>query len=207
MSAFEMEDVAGRGDLVERIALMEAMIAEGRRSTSRYGWMFVLWGVLYFAAMGWALFLPAGYLAWPVCMGIGVLVGVRYRFQQRRGGTGEGVKSRSVHSVWVGLGIGVTAFVVAGVLSHHAGDPVYLVGIMFLIGMAHAVSALILKWTAQGLAAAAWWVCGAAAFFFTSSMQLVSLFLGAVFCGQILFGLYAMMLDRRRTAAPVGQHA
>ena len=49
----EREDGTTREELVQRVALMEEMIAEGRRITARYGWIFVLWGLTYFAAIGW----------------------------------------------------------------------------------------------------------------------------------------------------------
>jgi hypothetical protein len=44
MANFEAEDGTTRDDLVQRVALMEEMITEGRKSTVRYGWIFVLWG-------------------------------------------------------------------------------------------------------------------------------------------------------------------
>ena len=46
MAEFEQEDGMTRDDLVQRVALMEEMIAEGRRSTICFGWIFVLWGLI-----------------------------------------------------------------------------------------------------------------------------------------------------------------
>ena len=45
MANFEAEDGTTRDDLVQRVALMEEMIAEGRQTTVRFGWIFLLWGV------------------------------------------------------------------------------------------------------------------------------------------------------------------
>src|ERR1039458_8290279 len=76
MTNFDREDGTTRDDLVQRVALMEEMIAEGRQSTARFGWFFVMWGLVYFAATGWDLFLPFKYWAWPVCVAVAIAVGV-----------------------------------------------------------------------------------------------------------------------------------
>src|ERR1039458_8565260 len=55
-------------DLNDRLSLIETMIAEGRRTTERWGWTFVLWGVAYYVAMAWAAWGGYGNLAWPVTM-------------------------------------------------------------------------------------------------------------------------------------------
>ena len=41
-------------ELTERLELIESMIAEGRRSSESWGWVFVLWGVAYYVAIAWA---------------------------------------------------------------------------------------------------------------------------------------------------------
>ena len=58
MANFEAEDGTKRDDLVQRVALMEEMIAAGRRSTLRFGWIFVLWGLIDLAPVGWQLVVP-----------------------------------------------------------------------------------------------------------------------------------------------------
>ena len=68
MTHMERGDGVTREELVQRVALMEEMIAEGRQSTARYGWMFVLWGLTYFAAIAWTVYLPYTEWAWPVCI-------------------------------------------------------------------------------------------------------------------------------------------
>ena len=52
MANFEMDGGTTRDELVQRVALMEAMIAEGRRSTARYGWVFVIVGTGVFCGVG-----------------------------------------------------------------------------------------------------------------------------------------------------------
>ena len=53
MAEFEQEDGMTRDDLVQRVALMEAMIAEGRQYTGRNAWIFVLWGLVDLTAWAW----------------------------------------------------------------------------------------------------------------------------------------------------------
>ncbi len=207
MTDFEMDSVASRDELVQRVALMEAMIAEGRRTTTRYGWMFLMWGLLYFAAMGWMMFLPMAAWAWPVCIAMGIGIAVVVKSRQRRNGARGNIRSRSVEAVWTGMGIAVSTFVVAAVLSGHGGEPIYVAAILFMVGMAHGISALILRWGVQGLAAVVWWGCGVAECFATTAKEIEWLFLTASLFGMVLFGVYAMMLERRRSATSVQQHA
>ncbi|HXB62463.1 MAG TPA: hypothetical protein VNU94_06395 [Acidobacteriaceae bacterium] len=195
-----------KDELLQRIELMETMIAEGRRSTVRNGWIFVLWGSLYFAAVGWELFLPFRNWAWPVCMGAGVVITIVVRVRQRRtaGGT-VNMQSRSIMAVWRMMGTAVSLFAFTGILTHHAGGTMYMAAILFFIGLAHATSAMILRWRVQGAVAAIWWVGGMAIFFANRWQESLAIFLTASFFGMILFGLYAMMLERRREA--VQKHA
>ena len=45
---------AEKVELTERLELIESMIAEGRRSTTRWGWSIVLWGVAFYVAIAWS---------------------------------------------------------------------------------------------------------------------------------------------------------
>ncbi len=45
-------------ELTERIALIESMMQEGRKSTEEWGWNFLLWGIAYFVAVAWSSYLP-----------------------------------------------------------------------------------------------------------------------------------------------------
>jgi hypothetical protein len=199
---FEAENGTTREELVERVALMEAMIAEGRQTTGRAGWIFVMWGVLYFVATGWANFGSHQEWAWPVCMTTGVVVLVGRR---QRGGDARAMRSRTIESVWWMAGTATGLFSVFGGITHHSGHGIlslYLAAILFFIGMAHAISAAILRWAAQGLAAAVWWGGGIAVLFASSPRMMTDVFLAVTFFGQILFGLYAMLQERRRAVQP-----
>jgi len=197
MTNIEREDGTPREELVQRIALMEEMIAEGRRNTGQFGWIFVLWGLTYFAAIAWCVYLPFKDWAWPICIGISVLISV---IKGRRH-TGRNQRSRSIEAVWQVFGAGITLYVIGAIASSHGRQPAYFAAIMFFIGLAHGISARILRWVAQGLAAGIWWAGGVAMFFFTTQNETLAIFLTTSFFGMILFGLYAMVLERRRAAA------
>jgi hypothetical protein len=77
---------------------------------------------------------------------------------------------------------------------------------MFFLGLAHAISALILRWRVQGAVAAIWFAGGMAMFFAHYPASLI-IFLVASFFGMVLFGLYTMMLERQRAATLVQHHA
>jgi hypothetical protein len=208
MTNYEQEDGTTRDDLVQRVALMEAMIAEGRQSTARYGWVFVMWGLVYFAAVGWVVFLPFKVWAWPVCVAVAIATSVAVKARQKRAyGGGESARSRSIEAVWMAMGSAITLYVIAAIVSHHAGSSAYVAAILFFIGLAHATSAMILRWGVQGVVAAIWWAGGIATFFVTSARESYGIFLVASFFGMILFGVYAMWLERRRAAALEQHHA
>ena len=208
MTDFDSTNPPRREDLVQRIELMEAMIAEGRRATTRFGWIFVLWGLLYYAAIAWEVYLPAPAFAWPVCMVLGwvIIQAWRWRVRQTRV-SDQGPRSRSVGAVWGAMGCAISLYMVAAALSHHIGQqPAVNAAVLFFLGLAHATSALILRWRVQGVVAAVWWI-GGIAVFFVSNTASIYIFLTATFFGMILFGLYAMLLEHRRAATLVQHHA
>jgi hypothetical protein len=205
MTDYESENGTTRDELVQRVALMEEMIAEGRASTARWGWVFVMWGLIYFAAMAWVIFLPFKDWAWPVCVAFGIVVSVIKGRRTRN--TGKNQRSRSLEAVWQIFSAGITLYVIGANASGHGTQPAYYAAIFFFIGIAHGISARILRWGAQGLAAAVWWAGGIAMFFFTMRNEILAIFLIAAFFGMIVFGLYAMMLERRRAAEMVQAHA
>jgi hypothetical protein len=207
MTNSETDNGTSRDDLLQRVALMETMIAEGRRSTARYGWIFVMWGLIYFVAMGWVVFLPFKDWAWPVCVTIGVLVGIFRTRRKHVDGAGKNQRSRSIEAVWQAMCVAIILYVIAAGVSGHGNQSPYYAAVFFFVGLAHGISARILRWGVQGLVAFFWWGCGIALFFFNTRNEVLFIFLAAAFFGMILFGLYAMMLERRRAAALVQHHA
>lgn len=207
MTTPEMDNGTTRDDLLQRVALMETMIAEGRKSTAHFGWIFVMWGMIYFVAMGWVVLLPFKEWAWPVCVTVGVLVGIVRVRRKHADGTGENLRSRSIEAVWQAMCVAIILYVIAAGASGHGNQSAYYAAVLFFVGLAHGISARILRWGAQGLVAFLWWGCGIAMFFFRTRNEVLSIFLVAAFFGMILFGLYAMWLERRRAAALEQHHA
>jgi hypothetical protein len=207
MTNFDTDGGTTREDLVQRVALMEAMIAEGRQTTARFGWVFLMWGLVYFAAVGWSFLLPFANLAWPVCVTTAIVILGVAKARRRRAGERENLRLRSIESVWKGMGCAIGLYIISAVVSHHMNGPAFWAAILFFVGLAHGISAMILRWGMQGVAAAIWCGGGIATFFFTRQSEGIGIFLTATFFGQILFGLYVMMLDRRRAAAMVQHHA
>jgi hypothetical protein len=206
MTNFDTDGGVTRDDLVQRVALMETMIAEGRRSTERFGWIFVMWGLLYFLATGWMLYLPYRSVAWPVCIAVGIFAPIIAGTYRRAGVTGS-VRSSSVGAVWKGMGAVITLYVIAAVASHHANDAGFLAAILMFLGLAHGTSAMILRWGMQGAAAILWLMCGVAVFFCSKPSESIAIFLVATLFGNIVFGLYVMAQERRRAGSTVQRHA
>jgi len=205
MSEFEKEDGVGRADLLQRLELMECMIAEGRESTMRNGWIFVLWGLVDCVGMGWENFWPhsrfAGHWAWPICLSVGAVITVVGKMLQgRQPGKSKNAQCRSVEAVWAMMGVGMALYVGTEIATHLAWQYSYVAGMMMMLGTAHATSALILRWRAQGLVAAAWWAGGVGILAFKTSQATMNIFLAEMCVGMVLFGLYVMMLEQQRKA-------
>ena len=65
-----------------------------------------------------------------------------------------------------------------------------------LLGMANAASGILLKWKAQFACALVWWAAGSASLFGSATQSLIAFLAGIFFC-QIVFGIYAMILESR----------
>jgi hypothetical protein len=194
-----------REDLVQRVALMEAMIAEGRQATGRYGWNFVLWGLVDIVGLVWQSAKPHWWGAWPIAITVGVvlqIVGVRI-FYCRATTT---LKNRTLRSIWQVMGVTMCLYCFSGALAHRANGIAYLAAVFMMLGMAHSISAVILRWGVQG-GVGALWLGGGVACYFVPGRWLNWLFLIEMVVGMVVFGLYAMMLERRRARqAPVMRH-
>jgi hypothetical protein len=83
---------------------------------------------------------------------------------------------------------------------------VFLAIIGGMLGVANLASAIILKWKMQ-FACAAVWLGAAAAGCFGTENQAGIAFLTAIFFGQIVFGVYAMLRNARRRGQHQALHA
>lgn len=179
-------------ELKERLTLIETMIAEGRRTTESWGWTFVLWNLAYYVAIAWTRW-GQSTLAWPVTMtAAGVLTGI---LASRRTGTRPGTTiDRAMMAIWLGMGISTFVIMLSlgmtGRLDAHVS--VAIVGAM--LGAANATSSIILKWKMQFACAVVWWASAVTACFASESTTAI-VFLAAIFCCQIVVGIYAIICE------------
>jgi hypothetical protein len=198
-----MHEETSSRDLQDRLALIEAMIAEGRRRTESWGWTFLLWGVAYYIAIAWAA-LGQGFavlgggssLAWPVTMIAACVLTLVIGFRKGKGHPGTTV-GRAIVSIWIAVGISMLVVFPSLAISRRLNEHVFVALIAALLGTANGASGMILRWKAQIASAVVWWVTSAAACF-VSNTQLAAVFLTAIFFCQIVFGIYAMILESRR---------
>lgn len=199
-----MTEETARNELQERFKLIEAMIAEGRRTTGGWGWAFVFWGVAYLVASAWATF-ARSVTAWPVTMVVAFIFCAIVAWRKRRNQPATTL-GRSVSAVWTASGI--TFFVVLFGLA--AADRyethVFIAIISGILGLANAASSMILRWKPQLACALVWWASALAACFLTES-QAGCAFLAAVFLCLVGFGLYLMIAERRLARSSEVSHA
>lgn len=190
-------------DLAERVELIEQMIAEGRRTTGRWGWVFVLWGVAYLVATGWASFGHSN-AAWPVTMTVASILTVILRMRMRRGAPTSGL-SRAVGALWLAAGISLALVLFGLAYSGHYEPHAFLAVVGGILGLTNFASSVILRWRSQLFCAFVWWIEALAACFL-SEQNAGWVFLTATFLGQIVFGIYVMIAERHR-GAEVVRHA
>jgi len=196
-----MPDQTTQQELNDRLAIIERMIAEGRRNTESWGWTFVLWGVVYYAAIAWSAWGNSTW-AWPVTVSIGVIATIAIA-SRKAAHQPETTLGRAVGSIWMALGISMCLLFPALSLTGRLADPhVFMAVVSAILGMANGASALLLRWKVQFACAVVWWLASVATCFGTDA-QSMTVFLAAIFLCQIVFGIYAMMagLQRKRPAS------
>ncbi|HXJ97141.1 MAG TPA: hypothetical protein VMT20_30245 [Terriglobia bacterium] len=190
-----MHDQITAQDLKDRLVLIEAMIAEGRRTTGSWGWTFALWGAAFYVAIAWAAWGHTAW-AWPATMIAAVVVTVILASLQAGRGPGT-MAGRAVGSLWLAFGISMFLLFVPLGLAGRLTDPhLFIAVVSGMLGMANATSALILRWRVQLGCAVVWWAAAVAACFGTQK-QATAAFLAAIFVCQIAFGVYGMIREGR----------
>jgi len=190
-----MTDECEGNDLAERVKLIESMIAEGRRGTAQWGWSFVLWGIAYYVATAWAS-LGHSNAAWPVTMTVAAVFTVVAIKLKRRGTPVSGL-SRAVGAVWKAAGIALSLVLFGLAFAGRYEPHAFLAIVGGILGLANFASSMILRWRAQLFCALVWWVEALSACFL-SEQKAGWAFLIATFLGQIVFGIYAMLLESRQ---------
>ncbi len=191
-----MQEHTTEQELKDRLSLIEKMIFEGRRNTESWGWTFVLWGVVYYAAIGWSEW-GHNVWAWPATIMIGVVLTFAGVFLTA-GNHPATTLGRAVGSIWIALGISMfLLFFSLGVTGRLADQHLFAAVISAILGLANGASALILRWKVQLACAVVWWVA-AVGTCFGSEAQSRIVFLAAIFLCQIVFGIYGMIAEARQ---------
>ncbi len=189
-----MQEETSTKDLKDRLALIESMMTEGRRTTESWGWTFVLWGMAYYVAIFWAA-LGHSTMAWPVtmisaCVLTGVLISIK---SSSHPNTNLG---RSIGSIWIAAGISMFLLFLSLGISGRIDQHILIAAVGAMLGTANATSAMILKWKMQFACAVVWWAVTVFACF-GKSKELTVVFLVAIFFCQIVFGIYGMVAEAR----------
>jgi hypothetical protein len=198
-----MTDEMDGKDLAERVKLIESMMAEGRQRTARWGWTFVLWGVAYLVATAWSSGLLGGpvwaqhLLAWPVTM-IAASIATGVAIARMKKGQPATTLGRAIGATWAAMGISLFVVLMALGLSGRFDLHVFVAIIGGMLGVANMTSAIILKWKMQ-FACAVVWLASAMAACFGTAEQAGMAFIAATFFCQIVFGIYAMICESRRS--------
>lgn len=191
-------------DLKDRLNLIEAMVAEGRQTTESWGWSFVLWGVAYLGATAWAS-LGKSNLAWPVTMIAAGIVTAMAIVRKKRGQT-KTTLGRAIGSIWAAMGISIFIVLMSLSMSGRYDARVFVAIIGAMLGTANAASSFILKWKMQFACAVVWLGMAVVASFGTDNEVWIA-FLAATFFCQIVFGVYAMILESQRRRRQGAVHA
>lgn len=182
-------------DLAERVELIESMLAQGRRGQERWGWVYLLWGVAYYAAIAWSVWGPKSALAWPVTMIMAGVATVVVASRKTRAHP-QTTLGRAIGSVWAAVGISMFILLAALASQGFLETQVFMAIMAAMLATANAASSLILKWKAQLGCTVIWWVtCGACVM--GSRAQATVALLATIFVCQILFGIYCMISDAR----------
>jgi hypothetical protein len=191
-------------ELTERLNLIEAMITEGRRRCESWGWTFLLWGVAYYVAFFWAVWGHFAY-AWPVTVVAAALLTMLGFWRQ--GNQPNTTLGRAIGATWAAMGISMfILFDALGFGGHLADARIFFAAASAMLGMANAACSMMLKWKAEFACAMVWWTAAVIASF-GSVDAAADAFLAAIFLCQIVFGIYAMILESRRRRERGAAHA
>lgn len=186
-------------ELKERVRLIETMIAEGRRDTESWAWAFILWGVGHLVAVLWSQQASGG-LAWGVTMtSCGVVMGAVAARRATRPGRKSTALGRALGSVWASLGVSIALIAVVGSMSGAVTGPMIWIVFFVLMGAASFSSGLILRWSPWTAMGILWWVAAAASMVATEE-QLMALFIAMALVGEVGFGIFLAIHERREAA-------
>ena len=199
-----MQDHTTEQELRDRLSLIESMIAEGRRNTENWGWMFVLWGVAYGLALGWSAWNHSAW-AWPATVSMAIIVSAVAASVKTRNRPATTL-SRAIACIWIALCISMFLLFAALGLSGRLTDHLFMAVISAMLGMAYGASGLILRWKLQFGCAVVWWVAAVVTCFGTDAQSTI-VFLVAIFGCQIVFGIYGVIAEAQKRKRLSSVHA
>jgi hypothetical protein len=147
-----------------------------------------------------------GRWAWPICLAAGVILTFSGKMLQKddKGYTKRGECSR-VMAVWGMMGLAMGIYVASAMMTHFDWQYSYIAGLLIMLGMAHAINAMFLRWRMQGLVAAVYWAGAVAIFVCNSGRATHDIMLFEMCIVMILFGLYAMLRESHRHGGLKGE--
>jgi hypothetical protein len=187
-------------ELKDRLNLIESMIAEGRRTTESWGWIFVLWGVAYYVAIAWSAWGNHASLAWNVTMSAAMILTwatVAWRVNRGRQRSQPGTTlGRAITAVWIAVGISFVVLLPSLGIGGRSNSNLVVAIIGTLLGTANAASSLMLKWKMQFACAVIWWATAVISCLGTTRQSFIALLVANFLC-QIVFGVYGMIAEAR----------
>jgi len=209
-----MQEHTDEQDIRERLNLISTMIAEGRRTTQSFSWIFILWGVAYFVAIawstrgaGWAMW-GHNWQAWPVTMISACALSWVLAMRRFKGGANHPSTTlgRAISSIWIAMGMSMFILLFSMGMSGRSDQQVFAAIIAALLGSTNAASGILLRWKQQFACAIVWWAAAVVSCFGSVAQSTVA-FLVATFLCQIVFGICGMMLEARVRKIPGAVHA
>jgi len=196
----EMTANVEQQELKDRLNLIETMIAEGRRTTESWGWIFVLWGVAYYVAIAWSAWGNHASRAWNLTMAAAMVLtfGTLAWRASRGSGKSQPVTTlgRSLFSLWMAVGISFMVLLPCLGIGGMSSSKLVVAIIGTLLGTANAASSMILKWKLQFACALIWWTLTVISCLGTTRQSFIALLVANFFC-QIVFGIYGMAAEAR----------
>jgi hypothetical protein len=191
---------ANEQELNDRLNLIETMIAEGRRTTESWGWIFVLWGVAYYVAIAWSFWGNHNSVAWSVTMAAAMILTwgtLAWRFSKgKQRSQPPTTLSRALFAIWTAVGISFVVLLPSLGIGGRSTSNLVVAIIGTLLGTANAASSMILKWKAQFACALVWWAAAVISCIGTTRQSTIALLVANFVC-QIAFGLYGMICEAR----------
>lgn len=191
-----MELQTNEEELKNRLSLIENMIAEGRREMESWGWAFLLWGVAYYLAIAWSAWGKSTW-AWPATVTVALVITISLA-SRKSGKHPDTTIGRAIGAIWIALATSMfLLFLALGISSRLTDLHVFVAIASAMLGMANGASALVLRWRVQFACAVVWWMAAIASCFGSTAQSLI-VFLIAIFLCQIVFGVYAMIVEAQR---------